>query len=257
MAELSDILGTILRDLAWARAVADNFSRNISLEYAQDPILSAFPVPRVEIRQAAIELAFAVNTVQKSQVDLLGIVRLRASSFSHNLTKDVFETVIMAASNREEILFYLEKNNPLWDEKLSEQAADALTADAEAVRRALTGQFEQLTLVVSDRLESMLREDNQLWELLQRSMRVRDIQEGLQKVAGIAVKTLVEEAAPEAEAAERNATRLVDVAVTSAELQNVPERLLARVNLVTEIRNYEWSEQIDAEGQIQRRLQSE
>ena len=65
MAELKAVLGAILVDIAKARVASDICTRDVSLEYAKDPILSEFPVPRVEIKEASIELKFAINEVKK------------------------------------------------------------------------------------------------------------------------------------------------------------------------------------------------
>ena len=65
MAELKEVLGAILVDIAKARVASDICTRDVSLEYAKDPILSEFPVPRVEIKEASIELKFAINEVKK------------------------------------------------------------------------------------------------------------------------------------------------------------------------------------------------
>jgi hypothetical protein len=71
MPKLGDTLGAILRDIAQSRIQADRFSRDASLEYAKDPILRLFPVPRAEIRSAEIELVFAVDrAVEKPGVSL-------------------------------------------------------------------------------------------------------------------------------------------------------------------------------------------
>ncbi|MDO3378522.1 hypothetical protein [Geoalkalibacter halelectricus] len=63
MAELHQILGALLRDIAQARFAADIFSRNISRYYEQNSLLRRFPVPRAEIEEVEIDLKFALSGV--------------------------------------------------------------------------------------------------------------------------------------------------------------------------------------------------
>ncbi|WP_305042082.1 hypothetical protein [Geoalkalibacter sp.] len=63
MAELHQILGALLRDIAQARFASDIYSRNISRYYEQNSLLRRFPVPRAEIEEVEIELKFTLSGV--------------------------------------------------------------------------------------------------------------------------------------------------------------------------------------------------
>jgi len=61
MADLRDVVSALLRDVTEARSQADKAVRDLALEYRNDAILRAFPVPRTEIRDLKIELRVAVT----------------------------------------------------------------------------------------------------------------------------------------------------------------------------------------------------
>ena len=60
MAELHQVIGSILRDITQARITSDIYSRNMSKYYEQDPLLRRFPTPRSEIDEVEIDLKFAI-----------------------------------------------------------------------------------------------------------------------------------------------------------------------------------------------------
>jgi hypothetical protein len=59
VARLDDVVGAILRDLTLAQDVASKHSRMLAVEYAGDPLLRHFPVPRTQLSDVEIELRFA------------------------------------------------------------------------------------------------------------------------------------------------------------------------------------------------------
>jgi hypothetical protein len=69
MADLRDVVGAILRDVTEARGQADEAARDMALVYAKDPILRAFTIPRIEIRDLHIDLKVAVRGVSESAED--------------------------------------------------------------------------------------------------------------------------------------------------------------------------------------------
>ena len=69
MADLQQIFGAILRDLAKARFSADLYSRSIASYYEGNDLLRKFPVPRADIDELAIDLKFSIAEVQPSEVN--------------------------------------------------------------------------------------------------------------------------------------------------------------------------------------------
>ncbi len=69
MADLQQVLGAVLRDLAKARFSADLYSRSISRYYEADPLLRKFPVPRADIEEVELDLKFSITDVTRTEVD--------------------------------------------------------------------------------------------------------------------------------------------------------------------------------------------
>ena len=69
MADLHQILGAILRDLAKARFSADLYSRSIARYYEANDLLRKFPVPRADVDEVEIDLKFSIADVLSSEVN--------------------------------------------------------------------------------------------------------------------------------------------------------------------------------------------
>jgi len=72
MADLQQVVGAILRDLAKARFGSDLYSRSIARYYENDYLLRKFPVPRSDIEEVEIDLKFSISEVQGSGVNTEG-----------------------------------------------------------------------------------------------------------------------------------------------------------------------------------------
>lgn len=69
MADLQQVVGAILRDLAKARFNADLYSRSISRYYENDYLLRRFPVPRADVEEVELDLKFSIAEVAGSEVN--------------------------------------------------------------------------------------------------------------------------------------------------------------------------------------------
>jgi hypothetical protein len=69
MADLQQIVGAILRDLAKARFSSDLYSRSISRYYENDYLLRRFPVPRADVEEVELDLKFSIAGVPDSEVN--------------------------------------------------------------------------------------------------------------------------------------------------------------------------------------------
>ncbi|MGF1629109.1 MAG: hypothetical protein ACFCUT_06530 [Kiloniellaceae bacterium] len=69
MADLQQVVGAILRDLAKARFSADLYSRSIARYYENDYLLRRFPVPRADVEEVEIDLKFSIADVPESEVN--------------------------------------------------------------------------------------------------------------------------------------------------------------------------------------------
>lgn len=72
MADLQQVVGAILRDLAKARFGSDLYSRSIARYYENDYLLRKFPVPRSDIEEVEIDLKFSISEIQSSAVNTEG-----------------------------------------------------------------------------------------------------------------------------------------------------------------------------------------
>ncbi|HET9596924.1 MAG TPA: hypothetical protein VFP65_15150 [Anaeromyxobacteraceae bacterium] len=87
MADLSQVVGGLLRDLAKARFGSDLYARDVARYYEQDGLLRRFPPPRPEITEVEIDLKF-----------LVGAVDLDATQ--HDLSEAILATVYEAYADR-------------------------------------------------------------------------------------------------------------------------------------------------------------
>ena len=69
MADLQQVVGAILRDLAKARFGADLYSRSIARYYENDYLLRRFPVPRADVEEVELDLKFSIAGVPDSEVN--------------------------------------------------------------------------------------------------------------------------------------------------------------------------------------------
>lgn len=256
MAELTQVLGAILRDVAQSRVISDAFSRDISVEYANDPIMVSFPVPRVEIRQASIELKFAVNAVQQKKLDTEGITRDAINRLATRLADSVYTGIVAEHPARERIEVLLEEQGFDLRAKLAAQVLGVAESQPEAVAAALRSSPDALVNKLENELEAGLRADEKLWSILRKGTLVRDMKAHISAVTAPVVTEFARDTIAAAKSAGRQALN-VDVAVTREELADIPEIVLSHVSIVTEIRNYEWTEVGSADGKPIRRLQPE
>lgn len=89
MADLQQVVGAILRDLAKARFSADIYSRSIARYYENDYLLRKFPVPRADVEEVEIDLKFSIAEILSSDVDTEG----REANIAFVLERTVEELV--------------------------------------------------------------------------------------------------------------------------------------------------------------------
>ncbi len=256
MAELKDVLGAVLRDLAQSRVVSDQFSSQVSHEYEKDPILGLFPVPRVEIREASINLKFAVNTVQKRAVDLSAAAGQLSARHAFELTSGVFRDVVEAHPQAGEIVKLIERKDLKLRTRMQEAAEAAALSNPKDLEAARRGEVDGITKRISLKLSSLLLEDADVKRLLlSRGGRVGVIRELVQERTRAAAGRFGAELAAAADALDRQFA--IDVGVTRKELAETPEPLVSQISLVAQIRNYEWVEVSEEEGKPVKRLRAE
>ncbi|PWG64936.1 hypothetical protein [Sediminicurvatus halobius] len=89
MADLQQVIGALLRDLAKARFASDLYSRSIARYYEGDFLLRKFPVPRADIAEVEVDLKFSITEVKASDVNTEG----REANVAFLLERSVEELV--------------------------------------------------------------------------------------------------------------------------------------------------------------------
>jgi len=244
MVDLAEFLGTVLRNVTHARVIGDLFSRDVSLQYQKDPLLVDFPVPRLEIKEASVQLRFAVNAIERRQAAPAELAAPIVREQAARLADEIRREWIAASPEREAIL-----------KLLAEKGVDPERAALEpkALEAALAGRPAALVRNIRAALNALLLADAALRKLLARRAGVQALREQVRTKATAMAERLVAEVLAAREAFARQALT-VDVAVTRKELGEVPEALLSQITVVAEIRNYEWSETGEAEGKPLGRL---
>jgi hypothetical protein len=83
VARLDDVVGAILRDLTMAQDVASKHTRMLAVEYANDPLLRHFPVPRTQVSDVEIELRFAPRQLTRTAGSPERTTALAKRAFDH------------------------------------------------------------------------------------------------------------------------------------------------------------------------------
>jgi hypothetical protein len=252
MAKLSTVLGTVLRDLAHSRVISDTFSRDISVEYEEDPILRLFPVPRIEIKEVTISIPFTVKSVERGEVKTDKVVKPILKSQATKLTDNILSSITIRRKNKEDISKVLEATQA--GKKLQKMLEQQLASNMNMISKALKGQREDLNDVLSDAIhKELLADSGRAKELLAGVDEVR-FKKMLQKTCDAFLKNVFTKDAQAAiESAGEKATN-VDVGVTTDELVGVPETTLTRITVVADVRNYQWTKVEEVEGKPVRHL---
>jgi hypothetical protein len=256
MAELTEVVGTILKDLAQSRVLSDIFSRDVSREYEQDPILVDFPVPRVEIKEAAIQIQFAINAVERKDVDEEKITQDEISNGSIDAGRALFTELVLKHPNSRDLLSVIKEKRISLQDRLVGMIKENTLENRTALRDAMDDKPGVLIRKLQSPIEAFLREDQDLWKALLNGLRVAEIRKVLTVNLRSGVRDLVQRVRTSLDIAEREAL-IVDVAVTKDELTDVSEIVMSQINLVTEVRNYEWNEVGEEDGVPIRRLRPE
>jgi hypothetical protein len=256
LADLSEVLGAILKDIAHARVISDIFSRDASLEYEQDSILRDFTVPRIDLREATISLKFAVRSVQRRTIDPDELIRTQGSRIGMELGRELYANFIERSPHREELTRIDREQNLQLEPKLRQLVDSIVLSDPDGVRAVLNRDAQPLITRVQLELNRLLVANRQVREVLVRGSSTQSVRNQLSAAASDLVARLIQRVAEAIEAANRQALT-ADVAVTPEELSQVPQALVSELRIVTEIRNYEVVEVETTEGRFERHLRLE
>lgn len=267
MPQLHSVIGAILRDIAQARVTSDIYSREVSQYYEKDSLLRLFPVPRSEIREVEFELRFAISGVDvdpgrqgEREAKISGIYE----HVSEAISEDVFEnlrgsetiqkieewvnfvatlektglrleirdTILEFFNARSHIFLKVDKT----DDKID------FDLDTNYLRQGIVEILEKNIYQRADVVEvSDKYKRNRLLSSVKKSV-VSGFQDQLNAMSS-AIEFM--EASQEFK---------VEVDVTEEKLQQLPLTAISTIKIVTDIRNYTWSQVEERENKIIRRL---
>jgi hypothetical protein len=193
VAELNDVLGAILRDVAQARVISDLYSRNVSLEYRQDEVLSGFPVPRVEVTEASIDLKFAVNKIEQKESDPVKIIATHVGPYAGRLGRELYAELIESNPRGDRIEAVLNEKGLDFEVALRTIGERTILDNPSDLRAALAGKPEALIRKLQAEASGLVLGDDDVKELLTRGTRLTDVRERVSVDAAAVVGALARE----------------------------------------------------------------
>jgi len=190
VAELNDVLGAILRDIAQARVLSDMFSQTVSGDYQPNGVLSGFPVPRIEVTQASVDLKFAVNAVERKEVDPNEILRARAGPFATQLARQLYSDLIATDPRGDEIEALLREKGIALETQLPLVIESVVADNLPDLQAAMAGKPEAIARKLQGEVAGLVLADPDVKEVLTRGTRIRDIRERLSVNAAASVGAL-------------------------------------------------------------------
>ncbi len=259
MAQLNQVIGAILRDIAQARLTSDLYTRDISRYYEQDSLLRIFPVPRSEINEVTIDLRFAISKIESDPASTTAKNAKTAGIFdpcSEHLVNSIFDGLTSTPTAQA---------NPSWLETINNFSTAEFRSD---LRTKILDCFESNVYGLIDKQNNLLDVDALLdfvREAVDRSIYRKpeiasfledgDFSGPVKAAVTTRMKSDLEAMRVEIESARSAAEDYsIEVDVTTDKLQEVPEAALSSIKLTTSMRNYTWSQVEQKDERIIRRL---
>jgi hypothetical protein len=252
MAKLSLVIGSVLRDLAQSRVISDTFSRDVSVDYEEDPILRLFPVPRMEIKEISISIPITVKSVQPGAVRTEQIVKTLAKASAAKLGNTVIDALSAKSRNREALSKVFTEVQ--MGKRLEKTIEQKISQSASQIGRAVEGEKLDITSMLVELVQKELAADSKVAKELRLDVDDATLRAAILKTCESFVKTVLTKDTKEAVDAAQEKASVVDVGVTTEELAGIPEAAITRINLVTDVRNYQWTKIEEAGGKPVRQL---
>jgi hypothetical protein len=196
VADLNNVIGAILRDVTHSRVMSDLFSRNISVEYRQDPVLGQFPVPRVDLVQATIDLRFVVNGVEERPADKPGVIRTHAGAYAADLARRLYAELIEDNPRSEELSELIDRKGLPIATTLPTRLERVIADNLDDLEAAIEGRPEELVRKLQAEAAEVMLADDELKNVLTRGTRVGDIRQRVESAAAASLEALAREAGP-------------------------------------------------------------
>jgi hypothetical protein len=195
LAGLNDVLGAILRDVAQARVTSDLFSRSVSFEYRDDEVLRGFPVPRVEVVQASLELKFAVNDVERKEVNREAFLRARATAYAAELGRQLYSDFIETNPRGDELVAIISEKGLALETQLPAVIERTISGNLDDLETAMEQQRpDRLVRKIQGEVAGLILADDDVKDVLTRGTLVSDIRERVSVASATVVEALAREA---------------------------------------------------------------
>lgn len=256
--ELRNIIGGVLSSAAEARSLSDRVSRDLAILYEQDDLMRAFPVPRMEFDKIDIDLKFALQdggySTAQEKAALPQSAEASPASELVKLTAMRIRSVLTEAVAGGKLSSVLKFERTKDYEKLGaaaqDEAADLLLSPTTLA--AQTPPYEDVTLTAFDARELAGR-IVKTWEKQGLAAAKSDRSEA--KITELLTSVQREY---ESELAQLRASALerasIDAIFSYRELVGLPPEVLSTIKLSIQVRNYEWTQVGDREGEPVRKL---
>lgn len=280
MAELHQVIGSILRDITQARITSDIYSRNLSKLYEQDPLLRRFPAPRSEIDEVEIDLKFAISGIAYNPSQDENREAMAANIFikyAEQITQSFFDGLIHCLGKldkeqkigaigsktlgkihgfehriylKQDILLYFLRHKGRLLKKIKDGSARK-----DIKNNILSKRFKKIykTELTEQELEEAVK------YLFQESMLTKqDLKMIAQRVFKESVDDALKKAFQEMKKPlqyvwEEKGDQKLTVEVTADKLQETPESAISTVKIKSRIQNYIWNK-VEHEGKKWREL---
>lgn len=268
MAQLHDVVGAILRDIAQSRVTSDLYSREVSRYYEEDSLLRLFPIPRTDIKEVEIDLNFGISDVRKDptrEEDKQVYISRMIQRYSDKLTDQIFESLkgsslskvgknstwqqmanaLDTVDNRSNIKFgiinFFESNLSVLITENSEVNEDenniSLSINKEPAESGLMSIIER-NLLNDEEVKTFLAEEE-----LENSLE-NSLERGLEEQLDAMDTDLNFELQAYA----------LDITTKVSEMADMPENSISSIKIVAEVRNYVWSQVEEKDNKVVRRL---
>ena len=267
MAQLNNVIGAILRDIAQSRVTSDMFSRKISQYYEQDSLLRLFPVPRSEIREIELDLKFSIADVSvdhdRNEERDARIGRI-FERYSEAITEDIFEnlkgsetirkikewvtlvgeidTVQLRLDIKNRILIFFEEKSISFMSISIEKDQINIELEPQKIKAGIN---EILEVLIYSRPDVKTIAEKYSSSRLLRSVKT-SISNGY--------RDQIDAMDEELEFLEASEEFKVEIDMTAEKIQDLPEIAISSIKIKTDIRNYNWSQVEEQDGKIIRRL---
>jgi len=246
MAEMGEVLGAVMSQIARGRSQADVAALEVARLYQEHPLLSTFPVPRMTVDEIVLDLKFAISEgpVPPRSVPEAARKKLVQSTAS----------LVSAAVRRDPQIEALAQRAPAlgaaldqMEGEIAERVAEAIPADVtldpKGIARSLAGVLRGRLLAAASHPDARL----DLRAL--RDFAVRDSAEVENRLAEALERHLQKELAAQPADPQR-----LRIQVTASELQSIPPDRIQTMRLTLSEADRSWTRIEEAGGGVRDQL---